>query len=417
MKKALFLIPLVVIWQQIASAQWLSQNSGVKVTLTDVTMTDSSTAFVVGYDGNILKTTDAGSHWSIRQSSTQSNLNAVAFVSSLEGYAVGNGVICHTTDGGESWSASAVTGNYISVASAGIALDPAIFMGTDNGKIRYTYNNGSTWNETSVSSSRIVAIAHRHGPLNGTLTIIASQDSVYQIFAGLKWGASATKKGFWDEIVSGDLRWSMSYLVGGGGNPGLIPFVLRWRLTDSTWQRFGGNLPFPLILNDVCAFSDTSVVYICGSGGSVFRSLDTAASWIQQIAPTKQMLHAISFYNHDIGFIVGDSGVILHTKNGGLTSVGSFERDRIPVRASLSPNYPNPFNPTTKIDFSINHSSIVTLKIYNVVGQEVESLLSAWRDAGTYTFTWDATRFTSGVYYCRLVAGNFTAVQKLILTK
>jgi photosystem II stability/assembly factor-like uncharacterized protein len=372
---------------------------------------------VVGYGGKILKSTDAGNHWSVKQSGTQSNLNAVAFSGfPLYGYAVGNGVVCHSTDGGETWSASAVTGNFVCVAIAGIALDPDIHMGTDNGKIRYSYNDGNTWNESFISNSRIATIANRRGPLNGTLTMIASQDSVYQIFGGQQLGVTATARGFWDEIVSGSLKWQTLYLVGGGGNPGVSPLILRRSSSDTVWQRITSGLPIPLMLTDVQSFSDT-VVYICGSAGRIFRSADNGNSWLQQITPTKQLLHAISFFTHDLGFVVGDSGLILHTANGGLTSVGSINHDRIPLHASLSPNYPNPFNPTTKIHFSIDRSSMVTLKIYNVIGQEIESLLSAWQDAGTYTLTWDATQFTSGVYFCKLVAGNFVAMQKLVLTK
>ncbi len=91
-----------------------------------------------------------------------------------------------------------------------------------------------------------------------------------------------------------------------------------------------------------------------------------------------------------------------------------------PVTASsfvLNQNYPNPFNPTTQIDYSISRNSFVTLKVYNVLGQEVATLFSGVETPGNHSVTFDASRFASGVYFYRLKAGNFTSVKKMILMK
>jgi hypothetical protein len=89
----------------------------------------------------------------------------------------------------------------------------------------------------------------------------------------------------------------------------------------------------------------------------------------------------------------------------------------VPCVFTLDQNFPNPFNPSTQIDFSIPKSSHVTLKIYNVLGKEVVTLVEGTRVAGTYTATWNAQSCPSGIYFYRFKAGSFTETKKLVLLK
>jgi phosphatidylserine/phosphatidylglycerophosphate/cardiolipin synthase-like enzyme len=91
--------------------------------------------------------------------------------------------------------------------------------------------------------------------------------------------------------------------------------------------------------------------------------------------------------------------------------------DAIPTAFSLAQNYPNPFNPTTNFQFSIVNSQLVSLKIYNVLGQEVATLVNELKQPGVYQVTWDAAGLSSGVYYYQLHAGNFTDVKKMLLVR
>ncbi len=89
----------------------------------------------------------------------------------------------------------------------------------------------------------------------------------------------------------------------------------------------------------------------------------------------------------------------------------------IPTAFSLAQNYPNPFNPTTNFQFSIVSPQLVSLKIYNVLGQEVATLVNELKQSGVYQVTWDAGGLSSGVYYYQLHAGNFTDVKKMLLVR
>ena len=89
----------------------------------------------------------------------------------------------------------------------------------------------------------------------------------------------------------------------------------------------------------------------------------------------------------------------------------------IPLTFNLSQNYPNPFNPTTNIEYRIANLGLVQLRVFDVLGKQISTLVNEVRAPGSYTVRWDATQFPSGVYFCQLCAGDFVATGKMMLTK
>jgi hypothetical protein len=99
--------------------------------------------------------------------------------------------------------------------------------------------------------------------------------------------------------------------------------------------------------------------------------------------------------------------------------VTGVEEDAVgsPLKFELDQNYPNPFNPTTQISYSVPQQSHVTLKVFNVLGMEVATLFSGIQDAGNHGATFDATKFSSGVYFYRLQAGSVSITKKMVFMK
>jgi xylan 1,4-beta-xylosidase len=115
---------------------------------------------------------------------------------------------------------------------------------------------------------------------------------------------------------------------------------------------------------------------------------------------------------------------------GGITRLGPFvvgkfiyvsgiieKSGDLPVAYSLSRNYPNPFNPVTAIDFALPVESYVQLKVYDIMGREVKSLVEKQMPAGRYTAQFDARELSSGIYFYRITAGDFTRSYKMVLLK
>ncbi|HVO74703.1 MAG TPA: T9SS type A sorting domain-containing protein, partial [Ignavibacteriaceae bacterium] len=83
----------------------------------------------------------------------------------------------------------------------------------------------------------------------------------------------------------------------------------------------------------------------------------------------------------------------------------------------LFQNYPNPFNPSTTISFSLPKECIVKLKVFNLLGEEVKTILNVFMEAGYHSAAVDLTQFPSGMYFYKLESGEFSAVKKMILAK
>jgi hypothetical protein len=89
----------------------------------------------------------------------------------------------------------------------------------------------------------------------------------------------------------------------------------------------------------------------------------------------------------------------------------------VPETYALEQNYPNPFNPSTTIAYQLPAPTVVSLKVYTVLGEEVATLVNGREPAGRHTVRFDAARLASGVYFCRLVAGTFAATGKMVVAK
>jgi len=97
-------------------------------------------------------------------------------------------------------------------------------------------------------------------------------------------------------------------------------------------------------------------------------------------------------------------------------SVGQISQV-IPNHFALSQNHPNPFNPSTIITYDLPKEGMVTIKIYDLLGREVKTLVDEYKSAGSYSVAFDARNLTSGTYFYRLTSGDFTEIKKLILMK
>lgn len=114
---------------------------------------------------------------------------------------------------------------------------------------------------------------------------------------------------------------------------------------------------------------------------------------------------------------MGNNGTILRTTNGGVTFIEEEEIYEIPTTYYLTQNYPNPFNPSTKIRYSVPQSSNVVIKVFDILGNEIETLVNEDKSVGSYEITWYADNLPSGIYFYQLQAGSFVETKKMILLR
>lgn len=114
----------------------------------------------------------------------------------------------------------------------------------------------------------------------------------------------------------------------------------------------------------------------------------------------------------------GDTGrVNRYCLNIIYNAVLAVNNQQIPVKYELGQNYPNPFNPATRIKFSVPKQSLVVIKIYDVLGREVKTLVNDIKAAGNYEIEFNGSEFASGIYFYRMESGDYTEVKKLVLLK
>jgi len=152
--------------------------------------------------------------------------------------------------------------------------------------------------------------------------------------------------------------------------------------------------------------------------------LDASASYTEfafpiiYIDPTTPNLCSIyiTIYNQN-GFATLGSEMYIDDLQLSMDMVSDVENEFQPLAFKLEQNYPNPFNPSTTISYQLPTSGQVTLKVYNILGDEVASLVNEEKPAGNYDVKFDASQLSSGVYFYKLQTGDFVETKKMILMK
>jgi photosystem II stability/assembly factor-like uncharacterized protein len=339
-----------------------------------------STGWAVGQGGTIRKTTNAGVNWISQTSGFTANyLCSVFFTDVNTGYIVGSGgLILKTTNGGGNWSQqpSGVTNTISCVYFPPSATSMTGFASggsASSGIILKTSNAGLSWSSQSVGTNWLFGI--------------------YFVSIGSGWAV---------------------------GFNGTI-----YATTDmgSTWFPQSSGITDRLV---AVSFPNSDTGYAVGYAGKIVKTTNGGANWLLQTSPTTNNLWGVYFTNVNTGWAAGWNGTILHTTNGGVTYVQKISSE-VPSSYKLYQNYPNPFNPGTRIRFEVPHNKggerglYVTLRVYDMLGKEIEVLINELLAPGTYEIRWAAANTPSGVYFCRLSAtgraGDYSETRKIVLLK
>jgi len=410
MKKPIFILTLILIINQtlmidISRSQWTLQNSGTTNALYDMKFINDKTGWCCG-DGVIIKTTNGGTNW-IQQT------NGVPFetffgihpVDSNVVYAVGFfRTFIKSTDGGLNWitleSGGSGTGSYMSV----------FFINSNTGWI-------SNWESPNHGVKKTIdgGITLLLYPFLGIPKDLYFKDSLNGI------GVSGVAQIF--KTTNGGINWIRNQLASTGdfnrisfinNNTGyVVSHKAAYKTTNfgQSWDSIG-CLPSTNTTYG-CEFSSENTGWV-GTDHELFKTTNGGKDWILQMLTG--VVTNIWAYNDSIVWTCGNGGRIWHSTTGGLVFINQIS-SLVPKKIILYQNYPNPFNPTTKINFAIPKSGFVTLKIYDILGREIKTLVNEIKQAGNYTIDFNASEFSSGVYFYRLESGMFREIKRMVLIK
>jgi Secretion system C-terminal sorting domain/Photosynthesis system II assembly factor YCF48 len=289
----------------------------------------------------------------------------------------------------------------------------------DTNAVRMTTDGGTTWNTVSTNFPQTDSWLYGITFVDQQGWIVSYDGYVYHSTdGGMNWvfQDSIRAYSYWLPIrdilfMTPDSGWA----VGGTGID-----VITARTTDGgdNWivdTQFATNYPFEVV------FVDSKTGWFTGLGipNWVSRTTNGGIDWQYQtlIPPNASNgFESITMINENIGWMVGDFGVVYKTINGGVVAIKDTDK-RIPEGFTLDQGYPNPFNPTTWITYSLPASNQVTLKVFNITGQVVATLVNERQEAGTHEVTFEAGELPGGIYFYKLTSGSFSQTRKMLMVK
>jgi len=435
---------------------WFIQNINNSNFLYSMDFINSSTGCIVGSQGTIIKTTDGGENWSDYYSIvTNRNLRSISFVNQNTGFVCGeSGIALKTTNSGQNWNKMNTIPNYyfcsiyfpdenngyigasgtiLKTTDSGYSwldLNPPIvgklvlylfmidsstgFGAGSDGMIIRTTNAGTNW-EFQNSGTSYALRSIKFININ-TGYIVGGSYTNYIILkttnSGNNWiiqGQSSPIRLFSVDFINVNT----GYTSGDGG------VILKTTNGGNNWkQLISGYTDVNLI--SIKALSDNVVYAVGGSlyNSIIIKSTDGGDKWIPQESYTNNALYDIEFTNDSTAYIVGKYGTILKTTNGGTIIVNTSRVcNYIPSSFKLFQNYPNPFNPTTTIRYDIKTKGDVELKVFDLLGRDIATLVNENQTPGTYEVVFDATSLPSGVYLYKLITGDFVETRKMVVIK
>ena len=339
----------------------------------------------------------------------------------------------------------------------------SLYVGTNYGEIYYSPDSGATWDQ--ISTSAIASNGAISGiSIDNTNNIYISNFRLNSLF----W-LSKDKGNNWINLDNPNIfntYTKRGYFILNDLNNNVYAFTdfneifystnmgSNWTLLDDSWDRGfsfakidnNGNfvtwtikrglfkrnssgaisflgVPKDWIIKDI-AFHPLkdSVMMIAvrynpnkPDHGGIYITNNSGKSW-QQINTGLEDFNAISIGLDKNGDAVASTSTAIHRSKSIVTGIKE-KLVSIPEKYILRQNYPNPFNPSTVISFQLTAFSKVILKVYDVLGREVATLVNGEKPAGSYKVNFDTSKLASGVYFYRLTAGDFTQTKKMILLK
>jgi photosystem II stability/assembly factor-like uncharacterized protein len=265
----------------------------------------------------------------------------------------------------------------ITTIAAALTDSSYIYVGTDDGNVWLTSDGGVNWNLISAGL-----------PQRWVTRVAVARDNeqtAYVTLSGYKW----------DEYLS---------------------HIFRTTDAGTSWMDISGNLPEAPI-NDVIVDPEKDSTLYIGSDVGVYFTNNLGSTWgyLGEGLPNSPIMDLV-LHNDTRILVAATYGRSMYKYD--LDIITNVATDVLqPIEIQLLQNYPNPFNPTTKIKYEIPERSFVILKVYDVLGKEITTLINEEKPEGIYEVSFDAFDLASGIYFYKLQAGSLIEIRKMILLK
>ena len=413
---------------------WTKQTSGYSENFRKVVFSDSLYGWIAGDSGLIVNTTNGGNNWVTQKRNPNDYIIDISFLNRLYGWCIAwrisgsnmQSIIYSTTNGGNNWTTTVYPDSTTLLNTVYFLNSSTGFLGTtysSTKSILKTTNGGNNWYPANVDTNFAASFPVKTFKFIDSNTGIAAGG--YLDVCGVVWkttdgGISWTSGMVGSEpynsiafpntntvvIAGGDYEYgvSINYSTNRGVN---------WNTYFTGYFGIGYSLSFRTATEGWIA---------TGFSQMFLKSTNSGLSWVNEDTPDSTAIYSLTFPNQRTGWAVGDNGAILKFSGDPIGII--INEGKLPDSYSLSQNYPNPFNPSTVIRYQLSVVSYVLLKVYDLQGREVKTLVKERLNAGTYEVKFDArlggssSELTSGVYFYSLSAnGKVIQTRKMVVLK
>jgi hypothetical protein len=415
------LIMVVIVSSQRSNAQWTNPD----LTFTGRVIqcfTVMDTVILAGTDGGMIRSANNGATWANyggimggKNIRTLFSLTSYPFDVLGGTMNYGGGGIFQSTNYGNSWTGfplDSVQPPSLAHVNSILKIETSniFWVGTDRGVyLLPEYYPLSYWNpySTGLASGDYTKV---RAMLSAGGEIFAGTDNGVYILNGSSWAQRSN--GLSSTNVTA-LKSVDGYLIAGisQGSEGIY-------ISADTGKTWAISKTIPAV---TCILIVGSNIFVGSSGDGVWLTRNYGTTWNQENDGFGGAAYNVmSLEANDQYIFAGTNGSSVWRRPlSQLITVPTEvqERNLQPEAFSLKQNYPNPFNPSTSISFSIPSTSFVSLKVYDLLGREVATLVSEQMSSGNHSKQWNAAALPSGIYFYRLQTGSFTETKKLVLLK
>ncbi|MCX7833928.1 MAG: T9SS type A sorting domain-containing protein [Ignavibacteria bacterium] len=391
---------------------WTEQTSPVTTSLYSVSAVNDNVAWACGASGKVLRTTNSGLNWVDRSGNIPAAYplyNIFAWdenIALVTGSPAAGNYIYRTTNGGLNWTEvfnqPGGFGNALWMTDANTAYHMGDPVG-GNWTLKKSTNGGVNWFDWATVPTTAAGWNNSFMMLGNNVWFGTNTNNImYSSNLGVNWTTQTTT------FVNQYAIWFNSATVG-------LAAYNALNVTTNGGQNWSA-LTSPLAASCGGITGAGSEWWVAPQATAIYYSSNNGANWTTQYtAPDGAWYHITKARNGSVIWGVRSNGKIARygPPPVGVKPISS----NVPENYSLSQNYPNPFNPSTKINFAIPKAGLVTLKVYDILGKEVMTLVYQNMNAGTYTVEFNGANLTSGVYFYKLDVNGFSEVKKMMLVK
>jgi hypothetical protein len=386
-------------WEKISN--WVGTNGAVN------TFVSLGNNLFIGTANGVWRSTNNGMNWIQTSLNNNSILSLMTFGNNIfAGTDFYNGVYL-TTNLGTSWTQIGLYGYSVSALAK---LGNNIFAGTYGHGVFMSTNNGTNWTQTDLN---LPATVRCFTTLGNNIFVGTSQQPepglvYFSTNNGLNWTLTTLNLEIYNCSVTSLVKIGNTIFAGTESN------IYKTTNNGLNWIQaaFYGKFVLALSTYGNHIFAGTPTQPDTG----IYRSIDNGSNWtpINEGFNNSEMVTAFLITNDYI--FAGTNLSIWRRPLIEVIGIRNISTET-PLNYSLSQNFPNPFNPITNIKFNIAKLSYIKIVVYDMMGREVQTLVNESLSPGAYEVNWKASLFSSGVYYYRLTADNFSDTKKMLMIK